>query len=128
MGKKDKAVDAIVKEDVEVMTTQDEGVIPNAIETKDEEINKVGEDVSIVERPDLRKADEDEIPEDGKPLEKEDENEESRDLRDEDAVFRYLQRVEKQNVQLKGAVVYLVKSVMTPADIEDFKALFPGLV
>lgn len=155
MGKKDKAVDAIVKEDAEVMTTQDEGVIPNAeekkdeviveketeviteqdvgsvdgimesttededvgkeidpnkVETKDEEINKIGTDVPTVERPDPRKA---EVPEDGEPI---------------DPVMYKLNQLEWQNVQLRGAMVYLVKSLMTPADIEDFKTLFPGLL
>lgn len=129
MGKKDKDVDAIIKEDAEVLTAQDEGDVPNDIpegeiqeisdqdigdiseiiedRTKDEEINAIGSDVPTVERPDPGK---DEVP------------------LDTDPVYYELERLGKQNDRLRGAIVYLVKSLMTPADLEDFKTLFPGLL
>ncbi len=119
MAKKDKQVDAeITKEDAEVMTTQDEGAIPNEDEndgpggvdtpeanmSKDKEINAVGADVETVERP---KAEPPKV-----------------------VTFDELLEADPEMAvnKLRGAVVYLVKSLMTPADLEDFKKLFPGLV
>ena len=149
MGKNEKKADAIVKEDIEVMATQDEGVIPNEsekndeviteketeviteqniddtedqapesgegvkpddVEIQDEKINKVGTDVETLKRPE------------SEPVE--DVFERGNDMSE----FSELRRIERQNIKLRGAIVYLVKSLMTPADIEDFKILFPGLM
>jgi hypothetical protein len=126
MGKKNdqnKPADAkVVKEGPEVLTTKDEGVIPNddeagkaidpdKVETQDEKINAIGSDVETLKRPESDPV----VPEYEEDVP---ESEWSRSVR----------RVEKQNQVLRGAMIYLVKSLMTPADVEDFKKLFPGLM
>jgi len=100
MSKTEKKADAIVKEDAKVMTTQDAGVIPNV----DEKINAFGIDVPQVSKPETGSK--------LKPLSKA-----PMEAKAVDPI-----------AQLRGAVVYLVKSLMTPADVEDFKKLFPGLI
>jgi len=133
MAKKDKQADAkIVKEGPEVLTTKDEGVIPNndenpkdpseinydeqdgppkdddeagkaidpaKVKSKDEEINAIGADVPTVPKPETKPK--------AKPK---------------------AEITELTPAQFQAAIVYLVKSLMTPADLEDFKMLFPGFM
>jgi len=96
----------------EVLTTQDDGVIDNAPEedvkvdiiddqTKDEEINNVGADAPTVEKPEPAPV----------------------------PVIDPNAKVTADGMkQMRAAIVFLAKMSMTPADLQDFKTAFPGLL